>query len=198
MSVIEQHSVANHLLRELPPADFGLLASTMRAVDLTVQQTVAAAEEEADAAYFVETGTISMLARLENGSLVEVGMVGQDGMVGLSRVLGTAISPVEAMTQISDRSLRVAAPAFQQVLKESPALLALLLRYAQAFYTQVSLAAGCNASHNLAHRLARWLLMAHDRVDGDEFPLTRKTCRRCWPSIAPVSPSPRAPCRLPA
>jgi CRP-like cAMP-binding protein len=175
MSIIEQHSIANHLLKALPSRDFALLAPALQAVDLAVHQTVAHAEEEVEAAYFVETGTISMLARLENGNLVEVGMVGRDGMVGLPFVFGTVVSPVEAMVQISGRSLRIGAPAFRQVLRESPALMASLLRYAQAFYTQVSLAAGCNATHNLVFRLARWLLMAHDRVDGDEFPLTQET-----------------------
>ncbi|MFC7553461.1 Crp/Fnr family transcriptional regulator [Pseudoroseomonas wenyumeiae] len=78
------------------------------------------------------------------------------------------------MVQIPGRSLRVAGPAFRQALKENPALVALLLRYSQAFHTQVSLAAGCNATHSLVHRLARWLLMAHDRAGGDEFALTHE------------------------
>jgi CRP-like cAMP-binding protein len=174
MPIIEQHSVANHLLAALPSADFAKLALALEPIDLTVHQTLFHAEEEVGAAYFVETGTISMLARLEDGSLIEVGMVGRDGMAGLPFVFGTALSPVEAMVQISGRSLRVAGPVFRQILKESPALVALLLRYAQAFYTQVSLAAGCNATHNLVHRLARWLLMAHDRAGQDEFPLTHE------------------------
>jgi CRP-like cAMP-binding protein len=171
---MEQHSVANHLLSALPPEDFARLAPALEPVDLTVQQTLYQAESEVDAAYFVETGTISMLARLKDGGLVEVGMVGPEGMVGLPFVFGTAISPVEAMAQISGHSLRVAAPAFRQILKESPVLVALLRRYSQAFYTQVSLAAGCNATHHLVHRLARWLLMARDRAKGDEFPLTHE------------------------
>jgi CRP-like cAMP-binding protein len=174
MSTIEQRSVDNRLLAALPSEDFERLAPVLQPVDLTVYQTLFRAEAEVDAAYFVETGTISMLARLAGGSLVEVGMVGRDGMAGLSFVFGTAISPVEAMVQISGRALRVAAPAFKQALTDSPEMKALLLRYAQAFYTQVSLVAGCNATHNLVNRFARWLLMAHDRAGEDEFPLTHE------------------------
>jgi CRP-like cAMP-binding protein len=174
MPTIEQHSVANHLLTALQSADFARLAPALEPVDFSIQQTLFPAEEEVTAAYFVETGIITMLARLEDGSLAEVGLVGREGMAGLPLVFGTAISPVEAVAEIPGRSLRVAAPAFRQALKESPALLALLLRYAQAFYAQVSLAAGCHAAHDLPHRLARWLLMAHDRVGADEFPMTHE------------------------
>ena len=174
MPAIDQSSVANHLLAALPAADFAKLAGALEPVALPLYHTMLHAEAEAEAAYFVETGTISMLARLEDGGLVEVGMVGREGMAGLPFVFGTRISPMEAIVQIPGRSLRVAAPAFRQALKESPALLALLLRYSQAFHTQVSLAAGCNATHSLVRRLARWLLMAHDRAGGDEFSLTHE------------------------
>ena len=174
MPTIEQHSVANHLLAALTAADFARLTPALEPVDLTIQQTLFQAEGEVGAAYFVETGTISMMVRLEEGGLTEVGIIGSEGMAGLPLVFGAAISPVEAMAQIPGRSLRVAAPAFRQALKGSPALMALLLRYAQAFYAQVSLAAGCNATHDISHRLARWLLMARDRTGADDFPLTHE------------------------
>jgi CRP-like cAMP-binding protein len=174
MPTIDQGSVANHLLTALPSAEFARLAPALEAVDLAMHQTLFRAEEEVEAAYFVETGTISMLARLEDGGLVEVGIVGREGVAGLPFVFGAAISPVEAMTQIPGRSLRVAAPAFRQALRQRPALTPVLLRYAQAFYAQVSLAAGCHAAHDIPHRLARWLLMAHDRVGADEFPMTHE------------------------
>src|SRR4051794_39980288 len=124
MPLIEQHSVANHLLAALPSADFARLAPTLEPVDFTIQQTLFPAEEEIKAAYCVETGVITMLARFEDGSLAEVGLIGREGMAGLPLVFGTAISPVEAIAEVPGRSLRVAAPAFQQALKESPALLA--------------------------------------------------------------------------
>ncbi|MCR0984290.1 Crp/Fnr family transcriptional regulator [Roseomonas populi] len=174
MSTIEQAGISNELLAALPADDFARLAPALERVDLTVQQTLFEAESEIDAAYFVEAGTISMLARLEDGGLVEVGMIGPEGMAGLPFVFGTNVTPVEAIAQVSGQSLRVAAPVFRRALGESPALMSLMLRYAQTFYAQVSLAAGCNATHNLVHRLARWLLMAHDRAKSDEFPLTHE------------------------
>ena len=172
--MIEQADVANGLLAALPPDDFARLAPARERVDLTVQQTLFEAESEIDAAYFVETGTISMLARQEDGGLVEVGMVGPEGMAGLPFVFGTGITPVEAIAQVSGHSLRIPAPAFRKALGESSVLSSDLLRYAQTFYAQVSISAGCNATHTLVHRLARWLLMAHDRAKSDEFPLTHE------------------------
>jgi CRP-like cAMP-binding protein len=174
MSGIEQSSVANRLLRTLPAQDFARLAPALQPVDLPLGQVLFHAEAEVEAAYFVETGTISMLARLEEGGLMEVGLVGFEGMVGLPLVFGTGVSPLEALAQIPGRSLRVAAPVFRRALEESPAMMPLLLRYAQSFYAQVSQAAACNGIHNLEQRLARWLLMAHDRVEGDELPLTQE------------------------
>jgi CRP-like cAMP-binding protein len=174
MSSIEQSGVANHLLSALPAADFAQLAPALEPVDLTIQQTLLQADAEVGAAYFVESGIVSMLARLEEGGLVEVGLLGREGMAGLPLVFGTAISPVEAMVELPGRALRVKAPLFRQALERSPALMSLLLRYAAALHAQVSLAAGCHAAHDIPHRLARWLLMAHDRAEADEFPMTHE------------------------
>jgi len=113
VSIIEQRRVSNHLLAALPPADFARLATAQVPVDLAVYQTLFRAEDEVEAAYFVETGTISMLTNLADGNLVEVGMVGPDGMAGLPLVFDTTISPVQAMVQIPGHSWRIAAPAFR-------------------------------------------------------------------------------------
>ncbi|MFT8246336.1 Crp/Fnr family transcriptional regulator [Roseomonas sp. BN140053] len=174
MPVLEQSNVANHLLAALPPADFALLAPALEPVDFAIHQILIHAEDEVGAAYFVESGVVSMLARLQEGEAVETGVIGPEGMAGLPLVFGTPISPLEAAGEIPGRALRVAAPALRKVLQDSPALMQVLLHYAQAFYAQVSIAAGCHAAHDIPHRLARWLLMAHDRAEADEFPITHE------------------------
>jgi len=174
MSAIDQPGPANHLLRALPPGDRDRLAPALQPVELAVGTTLFRAEAAVEAAWFVDAGALSMLAGLEDGGLMEVGLVGQEGMAGLPLVFGTTVSPVEAMVQVAGRAQRVAAPAFRRALAECPGLRPLLLRYAQAFFAQVSQAAACNGSHVIEQRLARWLLMVHDRLGGDAVPLTHE------------------------
>ncbi len=163
----------NHLLAALPPHDLARLRPQLEPVALLVPQVLYAAGQPIPAVHFVETGWVSMVARLEGGDLAEVGLVGREGMVGLSLALGADAASTEAMVQGTGTALRMDAAAFRQALAGSAALHRLLLRYALAFQAQVSQTAACNGRHRLEERLARWLLMAHDRADGDELPLTQ-------------------------
>ena len=95
-------------------------------------------------------------------------------MIGLPLVFGTDRSLVEAMVQGSGTAIRLAADIFQRALEERPAFRAVLLRYAMAFNVQVTMTAACNGRHLVEQRLARWLLMAHDRTVGDEFVMTHE------------------------
>ena len=163
----------NHLLAALPPHDLARLRPQLEPVALLVPQVLYAAGQPIPAVHFVETGWVSMVARLEGGDLAEVGLVGREGMVGLSLALGADAASTEAMVQGTGTALRMDAAAFGQALAGSAALHRLLLRYALAFQAQVSQTAACNGRHRLEERLARWLLMAHDRAEGDELPLTQ-------------------------
>jgi CRP-like cAMP-binding protein len=116
---------------------------------------------------------VSMLAQLEEGQTAEVGVVGSEGMVGFPLIMGSDSGSMEAMCQAPGKMLRLRADLFQRALDESPALQRLLLRYVLAFQQQASQTAACNGNHALDQRLARWLLMAHDRTEGDEFPMTQ-------------------------
>lgn len=111
---------------------------------------------------------------MKDGGSVEVGLVGNDGMVGLSVVLGDEISPNQAIVQIADGALRMSVAALREELKQEGALLSLLLRSTLYMLKQVSQTAACNGSHTVGERLARWLLMCHDRVQGDELKLTQE------------------------
>ena len=163
----------NRLLAALPPADLAGLWPRLEPVEYTQRTVIHAPGETITAILFPETGWISMLALLLDGNAAEVGIVGIDGMVGLPLLLGSDSSPVEAIIQVPGTMLRLHAEAFHEEVERRPALRTRLLRYALAFQAQVAQTAACNGHHALDQRLARWLLMAHDRAVGDEFPMTQ-------------------------
>ena len=115
-----------------------------------------------------------MFASLEDGELLEVGIVGREGMVGLPVILGADSSSAGAVAQIPGTGWHIRAATAKQVFDTSPTLHSLLLRYTLAYHSQVAQTAACNGYHALEKRLARWLLMAHDCADGDELPLTQE------------------------
>jgi CRP-like cAMP-binding protein len=117
---------------------------------------------------------VSLVQPLENGAMIEVGMIGNEGLVGMPVLLGADTSPLEAMIQIPGSALRIEAGVFREEVGRSTALLGLLLRYVQALHVQVSLSAACNGRHTLPERLARWLLTARDRAASDQMPLSHE------------------------
>ena len=167
-------TVRNRLLRLLPPAELERLRPRLEPVELAVRTVLLMPGASVESVHFLETGTISMIATLEDGTQVEVGLVGPEGMAGLPLLLGSATSPIEGMVQVAGTALRMPAAAFRAALAEAPSLLGLLLRYVDAFHLQVAQTAACNSRHHIEQRLARWLLMTHDRVDGDSFHMTQE------------------------
>ena len=165
-------TIRNGLLAALPPEDLARLRPGLRPAELPFDKTLYPADGEVEALLFIETGMVSLLATLEDGEQVEVGIAGREGLVGLPLVFGDDRSIVEARVQQEGTALRMDAAALRDAMGASPALRGVLLRYALAFQAQVTMTAACNARHAIEHRLARWLLTAHDRADGDEFPMT--------------------------
>jgi CRP-like cAMP-binding protein len=171
----QQHSpLRNGLLMALPSEDLARLRPMLQPVDLPFDQTLCETGGLVDAVLFPESGMVSLLATLEDGEQVEVGIAGQEGLVGLSLVFGDDRSLVEARVQMEGTALRIGAAAFQAEMDRSAAVRGLLLRYALAFQAQVTLTAACNARHAIEQRLARWLLTAHDRAGADEFAMTHE------------------------
>ena len=123
---------------------------------------------------FPETGMVSLIATLEDGEQVEVGIAGNEGLVGLSLVLGDGRSLTEARVQLEGTALRMDAAALRDEMVGNAAFRDVMLRYALAFQAQVTLTAACNARHAINERLARWLLIAHDRAGADEFAMTHE------------------------
>ncbi len=115
-----------------------------------------------------------MVCSLDDGSQAEVGLVGREGMVGLPLVAGVDDGFEEAFVQANGSALQMDAGAFRRSLDEMQPLRSLLLRYTEAMRNKATQLAACNGRHELEQRLARWLLMAHDRTDGDELPVTQE------------------------
>ena len=177
MATPHQHQpspVRNGLLAALPPEDLARLSSSLRPVELPFDQTLYAADGAVEAVLFPESGMVSLLATLEDGEQVEVGIAGRDGLVGLPLVFGDDRSLVEARVQMEGTALRMDAAALRDGMQESAALRVLLHRYALFFQAQVTMTAACNARHAIEQRLCRWLLIAHDRAGADEFPMTHE------------------------
>ncbi len=164
----------NRLLAALPPADLAWLRPRLEAVKLALRAPIQASNARIDSVYFPQTGWVSMVALLDDGRSAEVGLVGREGMVGLPLLHGSDRSTVEAIVQAPGTMLRLSAEGFHEAIEHSAALRALLMRYALAFQQQVTQTAVCNGHHALDQRLARWLLMAHDRASGDEYPMTQE------------------------
>ena len=126
------------------------------------------------AVYFIETGWVSMVATLENGDGAEVGLVGHEGMLGLPLLLDDELDDLEGMVQCPGTALCMSVEDFRQVLEQVPGLRRMLNRYALVHHGQVARTAACNGRHEIDQRLARWLLMAHDRAEGGTYPITHE------------------------
>ncbi|SDD94516.1 Crp/Fnr family transcriptional regulator [Belnapia rosea] len=164
----------NRLLAALPSDVLAELWPQLKSVELPFRHVLQAPGRPIEAVYFPESGWSSMLAYMEDGDAAEVGLIGREGFVGLPVLLGADHDDIEAMVQCPGTALRMDVRAFRQELQRHPALHNLLLRYALVHHGQVVRTAACNGRHQTDQRLARWLLMAHDRAEGDEFPMTHE------------------------
>lgn len=159
----------NRLLRVMAPEDFARLQPHLEPVDLLSQQSLIRPNARTEHLYFMESGISSITAEGANGR-VEVGMIGREGLVGATPVLlGSDRVPHDHFVQVAGTALRIRAEVVSTAVDESRALHKLLLRYIQTEMVQVRQTAFINATLNIEARLARWLLMCHDRVDGDEL-----------------------------
>ncbi|HEX5370316.1 MAG TPA: Crp/Fnr family transcriptional regulator [Dehalococcoidia bacterium] len=161
------------LLASLPPDDYKLVVATANVVELELKQIVHEPGESAPNVYFLSSGVVSLLTVLEDGSAVEIAAVGNEGMVDFGAFLGMEAS-ARWLVQVPGSALRVSVLALRDAADHSPAILDALHNYMLAMFIQVSQTAACNRMHGVEERCARWLLMTHDRVDGDSFPMTHE------------------------
>lgn len=174
VSVFPGGPVRNRLLAALPPAELERVRPHLEPVLFDQRQVLFETEEPIRHVYFPETMVVSMVSILQNGATVEVGTAGYEGMAGLPLFLGDESSTVRAFAQIPGAGVRLDAETFRRFSGLPGAFHQVMLRYTQAFLTQVAQTAACNGAHLVEQRCARWLLMTHDRVAGDEFPLTHE------------------------
>jgi CRP-like cAMP-binding protein len=163
----------NHVLAPLPAADRVRLAAAFEPYRSDHEVFVDAGGTISHA-YFPFEGLISVVAALKNGRRAEVATVGREGMAGLPLFLGSCTSLYEVVSQVAGRGLRMPAGAFTDEVARSPALRTRLLRYSELRMAMLGQTAACNATHRIGARLARWLLISHDSVEGDTFVLTHE------------------------
>lgn len=174
MTIPHQSTTMNGLLRALSSADFDLLAASFETVPLGRHDVLAEPGQPHKWVLFPESGLGSVVAISPEDHLSEVGMFGRDGLAGTPLLLGTDRSAQKVLIQSDGTGWRIAAAPFGAAIAASRTLHGALLRYVQTMITQSAHTALSNATHTVEERLARWLLMCHDRTDGDELGLTHE------------------------
>jgi CRP-like cAMP-binding protein len=161
-------------LSVLSDDDFALLQPHLRPVTLPLLYDLERPNRKIEMVYFMETGIASIVAVQSDGIRVEVGLVGREGMSGVAVVLGGAQSPHSTYIQVAGEGQRIKASELRNAQNASPSLRDLLLKFAQVFMVQTAHTAIANARAHIDQRLARWILMAHDRTDDKTIPLTHE------------------------
>jgi CRP-like cAMP-binding protein len=169
-----KNATGNELLRDLPTDELNLVSSKLEPIALKLHDVLHEPGVPFKFGYFPDSGIISILSVLSNGKSLEVGLIGREGFVGLPLAVGFRSSPTRAICQASGRALRIAASALSQVLPQCPKLAKAIDRFSLSLGMQASQVAACNGLHKVDARLARWLLMCHDRLDRDSVPLTQE------------------------
>ena len=174
MGRLQQSEVRNNLLRALTAEDFALLAPHLEPVVTQLREYFVTANEPVKDCYFPETGFVSVVTA-HDGREIEVGLIGREGLVGAVPVmLEDDRSPYVSYVQMSGTVLGIPTPILLDAVERSRSLRRVLLRYVHTFMMQVAQTAYAQGTLGLESRLARWLLMCHDRVDGDELALTHE------------------------
>lgn len=161
------------MIAALPRRQQQRLLANCENVALVLTDILAEPGERTRHVYFPTTGFISLIARLNNGAQLEIGIVGSEGMLGASVALGIDISPQHAVVQRAGTALRMSATAFRRHCRDSIGLRETFARYVYVCMRQLAQTAACTHYHLLEERLARWLLMSRDRAGGDKFHLTQ-------------------------
>ena len=163
----------NKILAALSNADLALLQPHLEPVELEVRKVLEQPNKPIKHSYFIERGLASIVAGNSHKRL-EVGLIGSEGMTGLPIVLGNDRSPHENFIQVAGEGSRIPADKLRGAMRQSRSLEKAFLKFAHSFMNQTANTAFSNGTATLEERLARWLLMANDRLDGDEIPLTHE------------------------
>jgi CRP-like cAMP-binding protein len=165
---------ANRLLAALSKADLDLLRPDLEPMSLALRAVLEEPNKAIRHVYFVDTGFASVVATIGGDRDIEVGIIGSEGVSGAAVILGNGRSPYSTYIQVAGEARRIPVAKLRSAMAQSSSLHGLLLKWAQAFSIQTAHTAVANARATVEQRLARWLLMAHDRVVGDEVVLTHE------------------------
>jgi CRP-like cAMP-binding protein len=174
MRTKNQDPAENSLLASLPRAELRRLLDNLEPVALTYGEVLYEPGARIKHIYFPNNSLVSLLTLVDRHQALEVGLVGREGMVGIQLAIEIGVSPVRALVQGSGTALRMQAAPFLKELRHSRALQSELHRYLYNLMTQITQTAACNRFHVVEARLARWLLMTHDRMRSNPFQLTQE------------------------
>lgn len=166
---------ANGLLASLDDDDFEAIRPHLRTVQLSQGRSLLELGEAIEHVYLPHSGVVSLVVGLETGERVEVAMVGRDSIVGLSGALGVAVAATNAVVLLPGLASIIDVDRIHAAAERSAALRTILVRHGQLLFVQAKQTAGCNASHPVEARLARWLLRVRDLAGTQRFMLTQET-----------------------
>jgi CRP-like cAMP-binding protein len=171
----EPGQIPNRLLAALPAEDYRRVLPLLKPAPLKLKRVLYKPGDVVDEVYFPGGGFVSVVTVLANGDMVEVATIGKEGMVGVSAMTPGYREPPLTMVQMeTDSCLRMPAAAFRREMDRRGAMFEIVSGFTQALMGATMQSTACNAIHSIEQRLARWLLMAHDRVGADSFPLTQE------------------------
>jgi CRP-like cAMP-binding protein len=168
------NAIHSKILLSLPPREASQVFPKLELVRLKLHQILYEAGETIKSGYFVNEGMISVLSVQPDGKSVEVGLIGNEGFVGLPLLVGYRSSPTRLITQGDGSAYRCEAVMLRQLVRQCPELEQQLHRFGQRLAMQTTQIAACNRLHDVEERLARWILMTHDRVLSNSLPLTQE------------------------
>lgn len=164
----------NHLLAELPEDVYQRILPHLEPFNFAHGDVLYEIDEPIKHCYFPFEAVVSLVTQMEDGKIVEVALVGNEGVTGMAALLGQATSAERAIVQIPDGGVRAKAEVILNEFRRGEKFHELLLLYINSLLRQVAQTAACNASHTIEERLSRWLLMCHDRVENDQINLTQE------------------------
>lgn len=164
----------NRLLDRLPDTDRTWLMPRMQRRTFRLNEIFVRRDRPITHVFFPTTCNASVITQMDSGESVESGVIGNEGFVGIPILLDAETTPNEVICQVDGEALVILVADFRGLLERSPAARSLLNRYAQAYLIQSSQSTACNRLHEINQRCAKWLLMTHDRVGHDEFPMTQE------------------------
>jgi CRP-like cAMP-binding protein len=174
MSLPSRRLLKNHILASLPDAEYERLGINLELLGLKQGKLLHVAGKRVQSAYFPLSGMISLLSVTNEGKAVEVGMIGNEGLLGISAVLGIDIAPYQSVVQLPCTVLRIRADKLKAEFDKGFRLHQLILSYTHTLLTQISQSVCCNCYHTVEARLCRWLLISHDRAQSNTLHLTQE------------------------